>query len=209
MVVRLKANKCYQGLLCYLSSYINFLNIKLCGWLQAPSWFQTFSPQSRTHTGSRILAVLVLILVFGQLFFGKVCCNPITLKWVAHFVAIQPYSAFGCSIILGLLFGLSVNRLFLILFVCNFSPLRNYSRLSSTSPSSHLLSLSSNRARLCVIVFDCSRFCRAVICRFCQAIVCNFGWSLGWSVPWSCLCKLFLTISSSNCKRSKMKSIYK
>ena len=30
LVIRLKANKCYQKLLCYLSSYINFLNIRLC-----------------------------------------------------------------------------------------------------------------------------------------------------------------------------------
>ena len=30
LVVRLKANKCYQELLCYLSSYINLLNIRLC-----------------------------------------------------------------------------------------------------------------------------------------------------------------------------------
>ena len=30
LVVRLKTNKCYQELLCYLSSYINLLNIRLC-----------------------------------------------------------------------------------------------------------------------------------------------------------------------------------
>ena len=30
LVVRLKANKCYQDLLRYLSSYINLLNIRLC-----------------------------------------------------------------------------------------------------------------------------------------------------------------------------------
>ena len=29
LVVRLKANECYQKLLCYLSSYINLLNIRL------------------------------------------------------------------------------------------------------------------------------------------------------------------------------------
>ena len=44
LVVRLKANKCYQGLLCYLSSYINFLSIRLCGQIQASSRFQIFCP---------------------------------------------------------------------------------------------------------------------------------------------------------------------
>ena len=33
LVVRLKANKCYQELLHYLSSYINFLNIRLFAWV--------------------------------------------------------------------------------------------------------------------------------------------------------------------------------
>ena len=33
LVVRLKANKCYQELLRYLSSYINLLNIKLFAWV--------------------------------------------------------------------------------------------------------------------------------------------------------------------------------
>ena len=44
LVVRLKANKCYQRLLCYLSFYIILPNIRFCNWLQAPGWFQIFSP---------------------------------------------------------------------------------------------------------------------------------------------------------------------
>ena len=47
LVVRLKANKCCQELLCSLSSYINFLNLLnlqgLRGRLQAPGRFQTSS----------------------------------------------------------------------------------------------------------------------------------------------------------------------
>ena len=67
LVVRLKANKCYQGFLCYLSSYINLLNIRLCGRLQTPGRFQTFSPWSRTPADSgpcSILEVIVIVLVF-------------------------------------------------------------------------------------------------------------------------------------------------
>ena len=44
LVVKLKANKYYQGLLCYLSFYIKLLNIRLCSQLQAPGRFQTFNP---------------------------------------------------------------------------------------------------------------------------------------------------------------------
>ena len=67
LVVKLKANKCYQRLLCYLSSYINLLNIRLCGRLQAPGRFQTFSPWSRTLADfgpCLILEVIVIVLVF-------------------------------------------------------------------------------------------------------------------------------------------------
>ena len=80
LVVRVKANKCYQRLLRYLSSYINLLNIRLFGRLQAPGRFQTFCPWSRTHTGSRPLAMLAFVLVFDQLFFGKIGCNPTALR---------------------------------------------------------------------------------------------------------------------------------
>ena len=48
LIARLKANKYYQKFFCYLSFYINLLNIRLCGWLQAPSRFQTFSFWFRT-----------------------------------------------------------------------------------------------------------------------------------------------------------------
>ena len=33
LIVRLNANKCYQELLCYLSSYINLLNIRPFAWV--------------------------------------------------------------------------------------------------------------------------------------------------------------------------------
>ena len=32
----------------------------------------------------------MLVLVFGQSFLSKVCCNPTALRWVARFVTIQP-----------------------------------------------------------------------------------------------------------------------
>ena len=68
LLVRLKANKCYQELLCYLSSYINLLSIRLLGWLLVPDQFQTSSPWSRplVNSGphsiiSSILAVIIII----------------------------------------------------------------------------------------------------------------------------------------------------
>ena len=93
LVVRLKVNKYYQELLCSLSSYINLLNSLnfqgLRNRLLAPGRFQTSSPWSRSLTNSKPLAVLVLVLVFGQSFLGKVCRDPTALRWVARFVAIR------------------------------------------------------------------------------------------------------------------------
>ena len=72
LVVRLKANKCYQELPCSLSFYINFLNFlnlqAFCSWLQTPGRFQTSSPQSIPLVNFRpypipsaILAVIVIV----------------------------------------------------------------------------------------------------------------------------------------------------
>ena len=63
LIIRLKANKCYQELLCYLSYYINFLNIKLCVWLQAPSRFHTFSTWFRTYTSSKLYLTLTVVII--------------------------------------------------------------------------------------------------------------------------------------------------
>ena len=71
-VVRLKANKYYQELLCSLSFYIKLLNLLnlqgLCGRLLAPGRFLTSSPWSRPLTNSRphpipsvIFAVIVIV----------------------------------------------------------------------------------------------------------------------------------------------------
>ena len=60
---------------------------------------------------------------------------------------------------------------------------------------------------LCVTVLNCPRLYRAVVCQVCWAILRNFGGLVGWLVG-SCLCKSFSTIGSSNCKRSKTKSIF-
>ena len=61
---------------------------------------------------------------------------------------------------------------------------------------------------LCVTVLDCLRLHRVVVCQVYRAIMHDFGGSVGWPVGF-CSCKLFSTIGSSNCKRSKTKSIYK
>ena len=58
VVVRLKANKYYQELLCSLSSYINLLNLLnlqgLRGRLLASGWFQTSSLWSRLLTNPNL-----------------------------------------------------------------------------------------------------------------------------------------------------------
>ena len=92
LVVRLKANKCYQELLCFLSSYMNLVKLLnfqgLRGRLLTTGRFQTSSPWSKLLTNYKTLAMLVLVFMFGQLFLGKVCCNPTAFRWVAPFVAI-------------------------------------------------------------------------------------------------------------------------
>ena len=192
LIVRLKANKCYQELLCSLSSYINLLNLLnlqgLRGWLQASSRFQTSSLWSRSQTSDLCRYSYSFSCLFDQLFLGKVCRNPTTLGWVVWLW--------------------SLDQLFATSFVCNSGPLHNRSRLSSTSLSSSLSGLPSNRAQLCVTVLDCPRLHQAVVCRICQAIMRDFGGLVARSVGF-CLCKLFLTIGSSNCELSKTKSIYK
>ena len=95
LIVRLKANKCYQEWLCFLSFYINLLNLLnlqvLYSRLLASGRFQTSSPWFRPLTNSKPLAVLILVLLFGQSFLGKVCCNVTALKWVARFIAIRTH----------------------------------------------------------------------------------------------------------------------
>ena len=44
LIVRLKANKCYQEWLCYLSFYIDFLNIRLCSWLEPLAGSRSLAP---------------------------------------------------------------------------------------------------------------------------------------------------------------------
>ena len=74
LVVRLKANNCYQELLCYLSSYINSLNIRLCSRLQAFSRFQIFSLWSRTHNSFSPYPTLLVIIILLA-FFQSIVCN--------------------------------------------------------------------------------------------------------------------------------------
>ena len=75
-VVRLKANKCYQELLCFLSSYINLLDLLnlqgLRHWFLTSGRFHTSSPWSRPLTNSKSPAVFLLVFVSGQSFLGKV-----------------------------------------------------------------------------------------------------------------------------------------
>ena len=152
----------------------------------------------------------------------SLCRNPTTFRWVARLWSLGRSIVFGCLFIwfsvvrLFLVYhsaycsiGCLQLRLFATLFVRDFSPLHNRSRLSLASPSSRLPGLLSNCAQLCITVLDYSWLCQAVIHWFCRAIVYNFGQSVGLLALWPCLCKLFLTIGSLNYKQSKTKSIFK
>ena len=87
LVVRLKVNKCYQELLCSLSSYINPLNLLnlqgLRNQLQAPGRFQISSPWSRSLTNSDLKGVLVLVLVFVQSLGQLAAIPPLLDKLLA------------------------------------------------------------------------------------------------------------------------------
>ena len=68
LVVKLKANKNYLELLCYLSFYIHLLSI-ITSWLfQTHTQFQVFSAWSRLLTSSKLLMVIVVIHVISQSF---------------------------------------------------------------------------------------------------------------------------------------------
>ena len=76
MVVKLKANEYYPELLSSLSSYINLLNLLNLKASAVGSWPLAGSRPLVPDSDLRPLAVLVLVLAFGQSFLGKVCRNP-------------------------------------------------------------------------------------------------------------------------------------
>ena len=61
LVIRLKANKCYQELLCFLSSYINLLNIKL--FAQVSSLHISVTGDITVTIPGFVLIVLLVILL--------------------------------------------------------------------------------------------------------------------------------------------------
>ena len=116
-----------------------------------------------------MVEVIVIVLVFGHLFaiilgFAE---QSFSIVWLSVRLDVRSrlaspsrrsqlliHLAFGGLIVLGLSFGLSLDRLFATLFVRDFGPSRNRSQLFSASPSSRLSGLPSNCARLCVTVFN-------------------------------------------------------
>ena len=75
LVIRLKVNKCYQGLLCYLSFYINdvttpgFVPIVLQTILL---WFY--------HSGRIVDCIALIVFVFGSVFYFWYCSHHLLLK---------------------------------------------------------------------------------------------------------------------------------
>ena len=113
--------------------------------------------------------MIVIVLVFGHLLaiilgFTKQLFSIVGLSvWLNIQLGLASPScqsqllihlAFGCLIVLGLSFGLLLDRLFATLFVRDFSLLHNCFRLSLASSSSRLLGLPGNGARLYITVFN-------------------------------------------------------
>ena len=151
-VVRLKPNKCYQGLLCYLSSYINLLNIRLCGWLQAPGRFQTFSPWSRTLADSGpclILEVIVIVLVFVWS-IGR------HHSWLCHIVVLD--CLVDCSVRCPIAFGLtepSVSIVYSLIldfwsFNCSWPIVRPIAQSFAVSPNRYFWSVAQLLLAYCL-----------------------------------------------------------
>ena len=122
LVVRLKANKCYQELLCFLSSYINLqilLNLQgFRGQLLAPGRFQTSSPWSRSLTNSDFKGGVCTYTRVWPIVWSivwSVDCNPIALKWVACFVAIWLFLDESLNL------GCLVSQWFSIICLCELS----------------------------------------------------------------------------------------
>ena len=78
LVVKLKANKYYQELLCYLFFYINFLNIKLFARISS----LCVSATDNLPTPGLILIVLLAIL------FWLLILSLIVLLWPYHLIAL-------------------------------------------------------------------------------------------------------------------------
>ena len=161
LVIRLKANECYQKLLCSLSSYINLLNLLnlqgLHNQLLAPGRFQTSSPWSRPLTNSKLKEVLVLVLVFdqsfGQLFGQLVAIRPLLDELLA--LSQSDCSRMSCLTLV----AWSVDSSWL--FAC-------VNRLAYWF--------------FCIAILNCLWLHQAVVCWVCQAIVRNFGQSMVWLV---------------------------
>ena len=132
LVVKLKANKYYQELLCFLSSYINLLNLLnlqgLRGRLQAPGRFQTSSSWSRSQTSDLWQYSYSFSYLVNRSLVRFVATWPLSDELLALLRSdrarisrsssvarsvngswLSIYSAFGCSIVLGLSFGLSLD----------------------------------------------------------------------------------------------------
>ena len=159
LVIRLKANKYYPELLSSLSSYINLLNFLNFKASAVSFWLLIGSKPLAPDPNLRPLAVLVLVLAFGQLFLGKVCRDPTALGWVA-----RPWS---------------LDRLFATLFVYDSGHSRNRSQFSSTLPRSRLSGLPSNHAQFFITILDCLWLYQAVFCWVCRAIMRDFSRSVG------------------------------
>ena len=168
-----------------------------------------------------MVEVIVIVLMFGHLFiiifgFAKQLFLIVYLSiWLDVWLRLALLScrsqllihlAFARLMVLGVLFGPLLNWLFATLFLCDFGLLCNRSWLSLALSSSRLSSPQSNCTHLYVTILNCPWLHRAVTHWLCRVIMRDFGWSVRWLISWPCLCKLFLTIGSSNCKRFKTKS---
>ena len=146
LVVKLKANKCYQKLLYFLSSFINLLNLLYLQGLRSrlltPGRFQNSSPWSKLLTnfnlkGGAYTCACVWPIIWSIVWsIGR---DPTALKWIACFVAIQPLSDESLNL------SCLVCQWFLVIRLCELS-----CPLAPQIASGPRQNLFTNRLRTCI-----------------------------------------------------------
>ena len=84
LVVRLKANKYYQEMFCYLSSTSTSWVSGLLDRLLVPDRFQTFNPWSRPLANSGLYSMLEVIVIVFVFVWSIICHHSRLCRTVVH-----------------------------------------------------------------------------------------------------------------------------
>ena len=114
----MKAIKCYQKLLCYLSFYINLLNIRLSAWVSGKYYWQynhlRICPNCiADHIALIALNVMLIVLLWPYRLIALLWlyCSGRIVDFIALIVSLWPYCWLHCfdrvvlAVLLIVLFG--------------------------------------------------------------------------------------------------------